>query len=328
VVEVTRLPVSLILSSFLTIACQDYNQSSSNGSGSNNELKQTDFVAAFQDLACQNLERCCGLAGYGFDPNQCPTVFAGAGQGSGSSVFNPSMGEQCLAEMGKTNSCGSTNNARSCSLVYTGMLQPGAACTADIDCAKPTGGDANCDRLRTICVVGVRGQIGDLCQQSCERYNDGSAACVWGPASSGSADGNAVVNCFANDGLACGSGGQCVALAQTGEDCIDDASCSRELYCASALGYTCQPRRALGQSCADFTTPCVSTAYCNAASCIKKKANGQSCLANSECLGVCNCGISGDCANTGTCTDPFDPVGNYIALLILGGYCGSTTASQ
>ncbi len=325
-VSLNRALVLLILAALCSGgSCDDgANTTNSQSSGAADVLTQSEFVAAFQALACKNLEKCCSEAKLDFDTSRCSTIFADAGQGTDSSKFNSTHGEQCLAEMQAKASCGTTNNAPTCSLAYKGTLSPGDACTQSLDCAKPTGGDANCDPLRGVCVVGIRGNAYDECQQSCEQTANGSVFCVWGPASNGYADGTRITNCFANDGLLCGNTSQCVPLGTTGETCSDDSGCSRELYCSANGGYVCQPKRNIGQSCVEYQMPCIATAYCSAGTCVAKKANGAACLTNAECVGACNCGLSGDCATTGFCTDPMDPVGSYIALLILAGTCGTT----
>jgi hypothetical protein len=326
-VSLNRLLVLPILAALCSgSSCDDLDGSkNSKSSGAADVLTQPEFVAAFQALACKNLGKCCSDAKLDFDAGRCSTIFAGAGEGTDSTKFNPTYGEQCLAEMQAKASCGTTNNAPSCSLAYRGTLGPGDKCSQSLDCAKPSGGDANCDPLRGVCVVGIRGELNQDCDQSCEQAQNGNVFCVWGPASNGYADGTRITNCFANDGLMCGNTGQCVALGTTGEVCSDDSSCSRELYCSAIGGYACQPKRSIGQSCVEYTMPCVSAAYCSAGTCAAKKANGQACLTSAECVGACNCGLSGDCATTGFCTDPMDPVGSYIALLILAGSCGTAT---
>lgn len=317
---------ALVVALLCASTCDDLNQTNkSKSSGTSDVLTQSEFESAFQDLVCANLKQCCVDIGMTLDTSRCDGIFNGAGKGSANSVFNPAAGEQCLAELKAKASCGTKNNAPTCSLVYKGMLAPGDSCTQSLECAKPEGGDANCDPLRGICVIGLRGTLGDECQQSCEQATDGSVVCAWGPSSSGYADGSRITNCFANDGLACGNTSQCVALASNGEVCVDDSSCSRELYCDAARGYICQSRRTVGQSCADYTAPCVAAAYCAEGTCASKKANGAKCSTNAECLGLCECGLGGDCATNGKCVDPTDPVGNYIALLILVGTCDTAS---
>ena len=314
-----------IFAALLWGGCEDLAPSdSTKGSGASAPLSQREFVAAFQALACKNLSKCCDQAGFSFDASRCATLFANAGESSENRVFNPENGALCLAEMAEAPSCGQKNNAPSCNTAYRGMLPAGTSCTDSLDCAKPSKGAASCDPFRQICVVGLRGEVGDECQQSCEEGVSGSVACVWGPASGWLGDGTTVTNCFANDGLQCGDTGQCVPLAESGQACSNDSSCLRALYCDVNRGYNCQPKRSVGQSCAEYTQPCEASAYCNAGTCATRKANGQPCSTHAECAGVCNCGISGDCASSGFCSDPMDPVGSYIALLILAGQCGVT----
>lgn len=304
-------------------ACQDLNKQNQSSSGTSTGLTQSEFVEAFQKLTCSNFKQCCEAVGLTLDTTKCSALFSGAGESGSNAVFNPKYGEACLDELDAKLSCGTTNNAPSCSLVYTGMLAPGEQCTAALDCARPSNGVANCDRARGVCVVGIRGELYQDCQQSCEVGRNGAVACVWGPASNAVGDGTSLVNCFANDGLICGDNGRCVYLARAGEFCTDDSSCSRELYCATGSGAynaACEPRRAVGQNCIEYTAPCVSGAYCSAGTCLARKANGQRCLSNEECLGSCSC-ADGDCTNNGVCVDPIDPVGSYITLLILAGSC-------
>jgi len=325
-VTLSRLLLVLALLPVSIGACDDLNQATkAKSSGTADLLTQTEFVTAFQDLACANLKKCCTDAGLGLDTSRCSTIFSGAGEGADNAIFNPTNAEQCLVELKATASCGTTNHSPTCNLAYKGMLEPGEACKQSLDCAKPSGGDANCDPLRGICVVGIRGELGAECQQSCEQVPNGTVYCVWGPASSGYANGTQITNCFANDGLLCGDTGQCATLATSGMTCVDDSSCSRELYCDISRGYTCQPKRALGQACVEFSVLCVAGAYCNSGTCAAKKANGVRCATTAECVGVCNCGVSGDCATAGTCTDPADPIGTYISLLILAGTCDATS---
>lgn len=315
----------------LTGACQDLGQSNASSTPPTPALTQSSFVEEFQKLTCDNFAQCCAAVGLGLDKSQCATLFANAGQGTANAIFNPTYGEQCLSELAQKPSCGTVNNSPACGRAYTGTLSPGQACSSDTDCAKPRDGDSNCDRARGVCVAGLRGELYDPCQQSCEQGTNGITVCTWGPASNTIADGTIVVNCFANDGLICGDTGQCWYLATRGEFCTDDRSCSRELYCAfgtGSLNASCQPRPGIGQSCVEYNLPCAAEAYCNGGVCAAKKASGERCLTNAECSGACNCGASGDCANHGVCIDPDDPVGSYISLLILAGYCGPAETTQ
>jgi hypothetical protein len=320
-------PALLASLASLAAACHDYGESNMNGSGSDSETTQAEFVAAYRDLACQNLAQCCKAANLGYDASLCASIIGNAGQGSSGSAFNPANADRCLADMQKAPDCANLNQVPSCNLVYNGMQQPGASCTSSLDCATVSGGVVGCDLLQGICVVGIRGQLNQACQQSCEQGSNGLVACVWGPASSPNPNGS-VVNCFANDDLACGNGGQCVVLAVAGAACVDNSSCNRELYCAyGTAGYTCQARRAVGQSCDDYQAPCVATAYCSAGTCATKKSNGQRCLASSECRGVCYCGIGADCMTNGVCADPNAISGNFTAAVITTSFCGGATSS-
>ncbi|HEY5955798.1 MAG TPA: hypothetical protein VIV60_04560 [Polyangiaceae bacterium] len=315
------LALSFIVELVTLGACDESDNASTSSTDPQSDLTQEDFVTGYRDSSCKILQGCCKTLSLGYDADQCQAWFANAGQGSASAVFNPSAGAQCLDQMAGLINCGHTNNAPACAEVYSGMLQPGEVCTRDTDCAAPHGGIATCDPLRQICIVGTRGQLYDYCQQSCEQFSNGSTACVWGPAS-GSADGTAVVNCYANDGLTCGYSGQCSALAKLGETCVDDSSCQRDLYCSYSGAATCQPRRTIGQSCAEFSTPCVAAAFCQAGNCAAKKANDQRCLSNAECLGVCNCGVSGDCSTEGSCADPEQLLGDWMFVVAASNFCG------
>jgi hypothetical protein len=311
-------------------ACDETNDSSTSSTNPNRELSQTDFATGYRDLSCKILQGCCKTLNLGYDVAACQSWFAESGLGSASSVFNPAMGAKCLDEMGGNINCGHTNNAPSCAKVYSGLLEPGDYCASDTDCSAPYGGQPSCDPLRRVCVVGMRGKLNDACHQSCEVYGNGSVSCVWG-AASGSADGSVVVNCYANDGLLCGNLGQCSALAKRGELCVDDNSCSRDLYCAYAAGNatpSCQPRRNVGEACVEFSLPCVITAYCNGGSCSAKKTNGQHCLSNAECQGVCNCGVTGDCSLEGSCTDPNQLLGDWMFVVAARNFCGGPLTDQ
>jgi hypothetical protein len=318
---------SIAMLALLASACHDWGGLGETGAGSGSDLTQSEFVSAYRDLACQNLAQCCKAAKLGYDAALCTSMVASAGQGSSGSVFNPTNADKCLADMTMAPDCANLNLVPSCNLVYTGTQRPGAACTSSLDCAAVSGAVVACDALQGICVIGVRGQLNQVCQQSCEQGSNGLVACVWGPASSPDPNGS-VVNCFANDDLACGNSGQCVALARAGDPCVDNSSCNRELYCAyGSVGYSCQARRAVGQTCDDYQAPCVMTAYCSAGTCAAKKSNGQRCLASGECRGVCNCGVGADCATNGVCADPNAVSGSFTAAVITTSFCGGTASS-
>lgn len=291
-------------------------------------MSQDDFVSAYQNQLCLNLQRCCTLAGLGLDTSLCSSLYADAGLGTSSTAFNPQAAAQCISDMGSSARCRTTNAVPSCLLVYGGSRAPGESCTADVECAIPEGGEARCDALRGICVAGVPGQLNDACQQSCDRASNGAVSCVWGPSSTETAGGAYVVNCFSNDGLTCGAEGRCVALAGVGQYCTADSSCGRSLFCSTASvgsSATCQARSPVGSSCADYAHPCVDTAYCSAGSCVAKKREGEHCLSNTECLGVCDCRPSGDCASVGLCADPDAVAASITATIVSLTYCSATT---
>jgi hypothetical protein len=244
-------------------------------------------------------------------------------------VFDPAAGARCLLEMKNAQGCGKDVTVPACNYVYRGTIGAGESCTATPDCALPSNGYASiCDDLRGICVALIRGALYDECQQSCEVRTDGRVPCVWGPVSNPYSDGSIVVSCLRNDGLACGDNGWCIALATTGEYCVNDSSCSRELYCATALGNVCQPRGKVGASCVDdYTMPCVVSAYCNAGICAQKKSNGADCKLDTECQGYCNWNVNSDGSTAGICADLNALAHNFNEAVSASQYCAISSTS-
>lgn len=292
------------------------------GGGDPTPLTQAEFVSRFRTLSCQNLQRCCTASGLALDESTCPALFANAGLGTVGTTYDPASGTQCIAEIEASTQCWMRPGGDACSRVYSGARALGEPCTAPSDCASTPGGTAVCDEVRWICTVAMHGQLGDVCQRSCWLDN-GQARCDWGPASNPTASGS-TVDCFASDGLACGNAGRCAALAGRGQPCENHSSCDRSLYCMSLAGGatpTCQSRGTIGSPCDPFNAPCVDSAYCSAAGCVAKKANGQPCLTNVECSGgVCLCGIDG-CATPGVCTDPNTIQNNVDVFAVVTSYC-------
>lgn len=309
----------------LLFACKQNAKSDDDVSGGGAEtLTYAEFVMAYQERLCLNLQRCCSLSGMALDTSICGALYANAGTGTASTTFDPEAAAQCLTDMAASSQCHTTNAVPSCTRVYWGSRGPGESCTLDVDCAQPEAGSATCSSVRGFCVAGLPGQLNDSCQQSCERDANGNVSCDWGPASSELAGGAYVINCMANDGLTCGATGQCVALAGVGQNCVTDASCDRSLYCATATvgsAANCQPRGGIGSSCVEFSRPCIDAAYCSGGFCVGKKPEGERCLSNAECLGVCDCRPSGDCASVGVCADPADVAASFAAAIVSLSYC-------
>lgn len=307
------------------LACQPKAKDDDVVSGGGGEtLTYAEFVSAYQSQLCLNLQRCCSISGMTLDTSICSALYASAGTGTSSTAFNPEAAAQCIADMAASTQCRTTDAVPSCTRVYLGSRGPGESCSADVECAQPEAGDSTCNVLRGFCVAGLPGLLNDACQQSCERDTNGIVSCVWGPSSSEVAGGAYVVNCMANDGLACGTAGRCVALAGVGQPCTTDASCERSLYCAAAgVGSvaSCQPRSEIGSSCTDFVRPCVASGYCSGGLCVLKKAEGARCLSHAECRGVCDCRPSGDCASVGVCADPKTVAASLTAAVVSLAYC-------
>lgn len=322
IIEAYRTALQLFLMASL-VACERSSESNSTQTGGGEDsLTEAEFVVAYQHQSCLNLSRCCGELGTTLDESRCSALFANAGVGSAAAAYNPVDGTQCIAEMEASTRCWLTLGA-ACGRVYSGTRAPGEMCTADTDCAAPPGGNATCDQLLGVCLAGVRGHLGDACQRSCRPNNFGEVECPWGPASS--PNGSTAVNCHAEEGLICGNQGRCVALAGLGQPCENDTSCELSLFCRIGAGTTggiCQSRGTLGSPCDQFNAPCINSAYCQAGICAARKANGDRCLTNDECLGVCTCGV-GTCPGTGVCADPNTVRATIDLVSVLRQYCAA-----
>lgn len=267
----------------------------SSGSGSTGSGATRDsFIAGYCDL----LAPCCAKAGLRADGVQCRS-FAG---GLAPAGYDAVAGEQCLTEMRAASAspdfCDDLGQSKSpsCDSVFPGgssggTKAPGETCTDDDECAPSKDGKVDCARAHTSgggevrkCQVIVKGTAGST---PCAATKEGNVTYY----SSFDDDVPAKAYlCDTADGLRCDSTTHaCTKIPAVGEPCGSGfASCVEGAYCT---GGTCAARKAAGEACA-FDSECVETAYCDSSTkvCTAKLADGVACTSSSRCA-------SGSCVN-------------------------------
>jgi hypothetical protein len=186
--------------------------------------------------------------------------------------------------------------------------------TYDGKCLKPVAGSGSCAPIAPA-VARLRCEAGRYCDQTsntCLAVKSAGATCASSAecATGTSCDTQGTKTCVAlgkqggacqvNKGLACVSELACVQTAvdaagtcqpkrAVGESCGQQADCTTGNYCTGVspeLG-TCQPKKAAGATCA-YTSDCQTPLYCATAGpakgCTAKKAVGESCQGREECL--------------------------------------------
>ncbi len=287
------LRVCWLVAVLALVSCGDDSggQDGTAGAPVSGPVSEQEFWDRYGTLACEGLEVCCEQAGIGYNAAVCQLFVGSAGgQSTVNATYDPDAAADCLNEVQSADIvCEGGLDTPACGRVYVGTLEPGAACSADAECAKPEVGGAECDVFDEVCVVSRRGDEGDACNRTCEDLDTGGWVC------SGTVSGDLPaftdVECYINDGLSC-QAGVCVALSGPGEACSFDGDCAPGNRCDGAGA--CVALLPLGAAC-QSSDECNPEAHCaGSESCEADRAEGEPCSADAECLGgACDGNVCG-----------------------------------
>jgi len=259
-----------------------------------------ELSARVAESFCRLIEPCCP-EGASFDQQSCVRML-------GDGVFDVDVADPakysydanaagaCLDALdGLGNLCSDSAMTLStmpdaCGVPFQGTVPPGGACAASIECARPTGGDVDCDE--GVCIVERTAAEGEACYWTCTRRGAGYSC---GSSNVGIA-GTPVEQgrCYTNDGLHCSSGRVCARREGLGGACARDGGCQDELYCDFLAG-TCQSRLGAGMPCTGGD--CQQGHYCDSGTrtCALQAQSGSPCSDSDACLdGFCDAGICVD----------------------------------
>jgi hypothetical protein len=272
-------------------------------------VPEEEFVAEFGGASCVGLAVCCQEAGHGFNAAQCQALTSAPVNTDPSLTYDPRVAGECLnAVQNAEVACDSGGAApAACDRVYQGSLQPGEACSEDVQCATSDLGEAECDLFDSVCTVTRRGVLGDACSASCEEVGTGGYVCTGGDSSLPPYQ---AVHCYRDDGVSCEEG-VCSPIAAIGEPCTSVFSCGPDTYCDSEGG-VCAAVALVSESC--DTKSCVAAAYCaDDATCRALGHEGEPCTTSEECVGF-------DCDGSVCGPDtPLDVFGEELLSFVCGG---------
>lgn len=259
-------------------ACGD--DSSSGGSGDG--IDAATFAAGY----CALLKPCCTSAGLPVSDQKGCRAFFGAVPAK-----SPQLAKQCLdaytAAANEPEFCSlQTPQPEACKAAYpsssstssptSGKTPAGGSCSASSDCATSGDTQSVCAPIASpqgTCRQTTRAKAGDLCQGNVETSTVTIMAEL---------QGTTVPFCYRDDGVTCESG-VCAAIGGVGDPCKSDAMCPSNTYCN---GEKCAEKLPTGSSCADSPSACSDSAYCefSGMKCLAKKADGETCEVNTNCL--------------------------------------------
>ncbi len=289
-----RTPGAPPFSQLSLVACFLSLGACSSSSSSSAGIPKYQFVAQLGAAICDPLGTCCASLGFPYDDAACKaTVTSGFQQAFGNPRFtyDPVAGALCVqAEKSAAASCFASEGAfdAACRNVITGNVPLGGACTLEAECASASDGvDVSCDA--GVCAVMPRGKEGDPCKSTCGPVAGGWTC--WPGGTTGNVPATGTAWCWIADGLACGAGGTCQRLAQTGQACVG-GSCVDADYCAN--GPVCAVRVPVGGACSQSGV-CVAGARCawgttSVGTCALPQGDGATCQSNDDCLGG-NCDV-------------------------------------
>ena len=299
----------------------------STGSSSGGSSSQS-FLAAFCNLAAP----CCSKVNQPTDGAYCRSIYAAL---SGSSTYDATKGNACLAEMQAQSStpafCDNpTTKAPSCNGVYKkgtgggggGAAQPGDLCTKDSDCASPSEGSVHCastyngNAVTKSCQVELDGKAGDT---PCLSTRDGNITSSGGSSSSSGDAGPTKPPakgyvCDVANGVYCSLKTKaCEAVHEIGGDCegFDTYACVKAAYCDFSAK-KCVVRKEIGGDCASNPSSCVEKASCDRTTkkCIARLPEGAGCATSDQCE-------DGQCVNSKCSSNSGS--GGFSTKLICGG---------
>jgi len=267
-------------------------------SGSGEVSTPDDFVAAFADAFCENVQPCCAQAKVGFDLKQCKSNAALGPLLTTMEArmlavpYDSAAANQCLdalrEELRSCSGSGSLGRLKSCGRVYAGDLHAGAGCRSSIQCAPVDGATVEC--------VGGPGGSSERCTVSYGGLGVHEACTL-------SSDETATKRyCALNQSLFCDpTSSTCEHPPAPGEPC-KMGQCGDDAFCDPATD-TCMPYPEPGMPCVNppqAFTPCATGAFCQAGTCQKSGGIAETrCRADEDCAGG-YCSAALVCHATGT----------------------------
>jgi hypothetical protein len=255
-------------------------------------------VSLYPEFACDFLAPCCAPAGYQYNAALCQFTLGplGAHSPDPNITFDSSSAVACLKALQAKPACDGGHIA-ACDAVHRGILQPGATCQEDSECAPSSDLKVECDVTDKVCTTTSKGKLGDPCDETCMTVEEEYGVCftvfetkVY-PVTP-----YAHVACDRAQGLFCQVwSNHCAVVKGAGESCTGWADCAVGMNCiVSGSTGTCQPRPTVGQPCpsGESVVQCAFDAYCASDQmCRGKKAAGQSCSTSDQCMGMCQSGL-------------------------------------
>lgn len=281
---------------FFAISCGG----SSESSKTNPPVAKNDFSTNFANAYCEGIKGCCTASGITSDTANCKTLLtsqmnAALERFDGKKItFNDAVAGQCIdAYRSAVTACTDLDAADNietvCKGVFVGTVPLGGDCSISNECQQDGTQDITCDA--GVCTVVdyssnsdyAHAKLGEPCSSTCESDSRNSTSCGTYATNSNS---SVKATCWVNEGLVCGSSFTCVAVPNLGQDCSGSSFCSSGAYCSNSV---CVAQIATG-SCSYSSKACASSSYCDydTNQCTPKKAKGDPCNSDEECVG-------GDC---------------------------------
>ena len=262
---------------------------STNAGGANGDVVEgpvsfEEFPAALAGVLCGWIAPCCPRLDLPFDAGECARNFESgvtemlASADPDNHAYDAALAGDCLAtaqefygRVGCDRPASVDAAVRVCNGTFGGQLEPGAPCTADIECAATN--DASVECAAGVCLATSPATEGEACH--CVEASD-TVAC------SGPVQGI----CYPSDRLYCGDG-VCKPRPAWGEPCEQDV-CVEGFCMDGVCGNTTD------EDWCTMDEDCEIDAYCTRNACAPDKPNGANCERDSECLSYfCS---EGECA--------------------------------
>ena len=298
---------------------------SSSSQGQTASVPLSDAPATAVNAYCSGYGSCCASKGFAFNDSACHTNLGQQLTGQqicpAPNIYNPQAAGQCFAELqAALSTCSNGPSATSsCKQMCSGTVPVGSPCTSTRDCAQPTSGTVSCTPSvttgTTVCAVASHGKAGDGCAMTCTASADGNiSTCSAMAISSGGPTPSGTATCYTNDGLYCASNFTCSQIAAVGGACTDYQGCVTGAYCNLTTSM-CAAQVAAGAPC-PTGAECDASSFCSTTQiCVNKKAVGESCASNTECLAYCDpttnlCVTDNSAGLDVTATSCANPTGN------------------
>ena len=268
--------------------------STSNGGGTG-PVASSDFANQYAHAVCDNIAACCAKAGIGYDANACLSAAQGIIQGlivnpatAAGATYDPNAAGACIDQVKQAAlACGETPSQKSalnnaCNKVYSGSKKPGEPCNTSLDCQASSDGTVTCDHWSSSGGDGGTSS-GTLCQV--RKTPVGGEPC--GGSTGGGAPPSVVGDCGygASDTFMCDyQTNTCQPRKAVGQSCTGSDTCVTTAYCAAGK---CAPRLDVGAACQPYDGSCNAQTRCDSASktCQPKLADGAACTQSSDCAG-------------------------------------------